>query len=414
VQHVWVGDQNPSFSSLFLTSLQRSLDSKGLIYKGSHKGWYSVSDECYYTDNQIERLKTPPGAPNGPNGEIFVSKETGSVVEWTEEENYKFRLSRFRDSLLARYQSDPQAIYPLQQHANILDALSVPLEDLSVSRPRDRLHWGISVPDDPTHTVYVWFDALINYLTGIGYPWDTDEQKIRSSWPPDLQVVGKDIIRWVMSCVMYLDPISNFNRFHAIYFPAMLQALDLPLPKRILAHSHWTVNRRKMSKSIGNVVDPFQAMEVLGTDLVRYYLARIGGRFKDDVGESKCGSVTTLPELIASPDWSSEQLEKNAAELQSLLGNFYLRITSAAIRRRLPEDFHSQLRKPLEQSLNTECLKEVANHLQHLAPIVDHHLKELRVAEALEAIIHQLKAVCPAFFFTIGRLLTIFPPRPTL
>ena len=200
-----------------------------------------------------------------------------------------------------------------------------------------------------------------------------------------------------MLCVIYLDQISNFNRFHAIYFPAMLQALDLPLPKRILAHSHWTVNRRKMSKSVGNVVDPFQAMEVLGTDLVRYYLARIGGRFKDDVGESKCGFVTTFPELIASPDWSSEQLEKNAAELQSLLGNFYLRITSAAIRRRLPEDFHSHLRESLEQSLNTECLKEVANRLQHLASVVDHHLKELRVAEALEAIIHQLKAVCPAF-----------------
>ena len=105
--------------------------------------------------------------------------------------------------------------------------------------------------------------------------------------------------------------------------------------------------------------------------------------------------VTTLPGLIASPDWSSEQLEKNAAEIQSLLGNFYLRITSAAIRRRLPEDFHSHLRESLEQSLNTEGLKEVTNHLQHLASVVDHHLKELRVAEALEAVTHQLKAVCP-------------------
>lgn len=192
---MWVGDQTHLVFYSFLTSLQRSLDSKGLIYKGSHNGWYSVSDECYYTDNQIEHLKNPPGAPNGPNGDIFVSKETGSVVEWTEEENYKFRLSRFRDSLLARYQSDPQAIYPPQQHGNILDVLSLPLEDLSVSRPRDRLHWGISVPNDPTHTIYVWFDALINYLTGIGYPWDTEGQRIRSSWPPDLQVVGKDIIR---------------------------------------------------------------------------------------------------------------------------------------------------------------------------------------------------------------------------
>jgi methionyl-tRNA synthetase len=281
----------------FLTSLQRLLDSKGFIYKGSHKGWYSVSDECYYTDNQIERIKSSPGA-NVPHGETFVSKETGSAVEWTEEENYKFRLSHFRDFLLARYKSEPQVIYPPQQHANILDMLSTPLEDLSVSRPRDRLHWGISVPNDPSHTVYVWFDALINYLTGVGYPWDTKEQKIRSCWPPDLQVVGKDIIRLVTFCTMCPDRISSFNNsFHAIYFPAMLKALDLPLPKRILAHSHWTVNRRKMSKSIGNVVDPFQAMEGLGTDPVRYYLARIGGRFKDDVGESKSACMTTCTRI---------------------------------------------------------------------------------------------------------------------
>ena len=171
------------------------MDSKGLIYKGSHKGWYSISDECFYTDNQIERLNSPGGALSGLNEEIVVSKETGSLVEWTEEENYKFRLSRFRDFLLARYRSDPHAIYPPQQHANVLDMLSLPLEDLSVSRPRNRLHWGIPVPNDSMHTVYVWFDALINYLTGVGYPWNTEEQRAQSCWPPDIQVVGKDIVR---------------------------------------------------------------------------------------------------------------------------------------------------------------------------------------------------------------------------
>jgi len=184
----------------FLTQLQRILDSQGLIYKGSHKGWYSIPDECFYTDNQIERRKSPGSTRNGSDREIIVSKETGSVVEWTEEENYKFRLSRFRDFLLERYQSDPQVIYPPQQHANVLDLLSAPLEDLSVSRPRNRLHWGISVPNDPAHTIYVWFDALINYLTGAGYPWDTEAQKSQSLWPPDLQVVGKDIIRWAIFC----------------------------------------------------------------------------------------------------------------------------------------------------------------------------------------------------------------------
>ena len=215
-----------------------------------------------------------------------MSKETGSVVEWTEEENYKFRLSHFRDFLLARYQSDPHVIRPPQQHANVLDMLSMPLEDLSVSRPRHRLHWGIAVPDDPAHTVYVWFDALINYLTGAGYPWNAEKERIESCWPPDLQVVGKDIVRWVsVLCRVSGSLTSIADSFHAIYFPAMLQALDLPLPKRLLAHSHWTVNRRKMSKSIGNVVDPFQAIDELGADPIRYYLARIGGRFKDDVGE---------------------------------------------------------------------------------------------------------------------------------
>jgi methionyl-tRNA synthetase len=194
VQYVWVGDKTTP-QLCFLTIPQRVLDSKGLIYKGSHQGWYSISDECFYTDNQVERLQSPGSPLGGSNEDIVVSKETGSLVEWTVEENYKFSLSRFHDFLLARYQSDPHAIYPLQQHANVLNMLSLPLEDLSISRPRNRLHWGIPVPNDPTHTIYVWFDALINYLTGVGYPWDTDEQRTQSCWPPDIQVIGKDIVR---------------------------------------------------------------------------------------------------------------------------------------------------------------------------------------------------------------------------
>jgi methionyl-tRNA synthetase len=173
-----------------------------LIYKGSHKGWYSISDECFYTDNQVEPLRRPGSSKSSSSEKIVVSKETGSVVEWTEEENYKFRLSNFRDFLLARYQSDPHTIHPPQQHANVLDILSMPLEDLSVSRPRHRLYWGISVPNDPAHTVYVWFDALINYLTGTGYPWNSEKEGIESCWPPDLQVVGKDIVRWVPFCAI--------------------------------------------------------------------------------------------------------------------------------------------------------------------------------------------------------------------
>lgn len=126
----------------------------------------------------------------------FVSIETGSAVEWMEEENYMFRLSAFQDSLLERYKSDPLSIYPPTQHADVIGMLSQPLEDLSISRPRARLHWGIPVPTDPTHTIYVWFDALTVYLTGAGFPGiKSQANPSQFGWPPDLQVIGKDILR---------------------------------------------------------------------------------------------------------------------------------------------------------------------------------------------------------------------------
>ncbi|KAI0321968.1 tRNA synthetases class I (M)-domain-containing protein [Amylostereum chailletii] len=289
--------------------LWRALSAKDLIYKGTHQGWYSIPDECFYTDAQVSRKQTP-------NGEQVVAIETGSSVEWMQEENYKFRLSLFRDSLLARYRSDSATIHPAHQHANVLDMLSLPLEDLSISRPRSRLYWGIPVPDDPEHTMYVWFDALTNYLTGAGYPWtkSTDAAEVQF-WPPDIQVVGKDIVR-----------------FHAIYFPAMLQALDLPLPRRLLAHSHWTVNKQKMSKSVGNVADPFQAMDEIGVDLV-----------------------------------------------------------SEPIRDRLKEDFTSHIPDILEDLAKSLALKETVASLKVLSTVVDHELENLRVASALEAVVDQLK-----------------------
>ncbi|KAA1466632.1 hypothetical protein DENSPDRAFT_831497 [Dentipellis sp. KUC8613] len=329
----------------------RKLDAKGLIYKGSHKGWYSISDECFYTDTQIKRIETPAGPS-------IVSIETGSAVEWMEEENYKFRLSAFRDTLLERYQTDTRAVYPPHQHSVVLDMLSSPLEDLSISRPRSRLYWGIPVPNDPDHTMYVWFDALTVYLTATGYPWGKNSVKdTMSAWPPNLQIIGKDIVR-----------------FHAIYFPAMLLALDLPLPERLLAHSHWTVNRLKMSKSIGNVADPIQAIDIYGVDLVRYYLARVGGHFKNDV------------------DWSTEQLDKFTFELQSLLGNFYLRINSAAIRKRLPEGAPASSCSILESCRDLPELRDIVADLVRLSLDVDAHLSELRVADALDEIIKQLQA----------------------
>ncbi|TFY75105.1 hypothetical protein EWM64_g8907 [Hericium alpestre] len=199
--------------------------------------------------------------------------------------------------------------------------------------------------------MYVWFDALTVYLTATGYPWTKPSgDSLKSAWPPNLQIIGKDIVR-----------------FHAIYFPAMLLALDLPLPMRLLAHGHWTVKKLKMSKSVGNVADPMQAMDDFGVDVVRYYMAR---------------SVA---------EWSLEQLEKYLSELQSTLGNVFLRINSPAIKKRLPENY--DYNGYLHASEDAPELRDLVANLKPLAKVVDDHLQQLQVADGLEAIVLQLQAV---------------------
>ncbi|KAJ1302733.1 hypothetical protein OPQ81_003046 [Rhizoctonia solani] len=286
----------------------KRLVERGHIYKGTHAGWYSVSDECFYPENQVENVKDPR------TGESYmVSKESGQRVEWSEEENYKFRLSNFRQPLIEWLQNNPQAIRPEPYYRAILDSLTNDenaTPDLSVSRPRSRLQWGIQVPGDQEHTIYVWLDALVNYLTVAGYPDNT------VAWPADISVIGKDIIR-----------------FHAIYWPAFLLALDLPPPKTLLTHGHWTKDRQKMSKSRGNVADPFLAMGYnqdgtskqrvvvdpeknrgeldIGVDGVRWYMLRAGGTFETD------------------SDWSHNQARKHyQRELSGSLGNLVSRITA--------------------------------------------------------------------------------------
>lgn len=168
------------------------LNEKGLIYKGKYSGWYSVTDECFYTDSQI--METSPAGK--VLGTRYVSAETGSPVEWTQEENYMFRLTSFRDQLFNHLKTNPNFIYPPSRYQEVLLFFdSYMQEDLSISRPKSRLSWGIPVPDDPDHTMYVWFEALINYLTAIGYPSPTTANGTTAAWPPDLQVMGKDIIR---------------------------------------------------------------------------------------------------------------------------------------------------------------------------------------------------------------------------
>lgn len=269
---VWLLRDRPS---------QKQLDAKGLIYKGKHEGWYSISDECFYTNGQITQVPSTSQSEEAH----YISTETRSRVEWTEEENYKFRLSAFRQGLAEHFGHHSDAIYPPQHHADILAILANPLDDLSVSRPSSRLSWGVPVPNDADHTIYVWIDALTVYLSAAGYPWPSMEAGRACGWPPNLQIIGKDILRYAL--LVFASDIRKLMEcsFHAIYFPAILQALGLPLTTQLLTHSHWTVDQRKMSKSVGNVADPVQAIDEFGIDVVRFYLARVGGRFKDDVGE---------------------------------------------------------------------------------------------------------------------------------
>ncbi|KAF1998095.1 methionyl-tRNA synthetase-like protein [Amniculicola lignicola CBS 123094] len=226
------------------------LQEKGLIYASKHEGWYSVTDEAFYPRSGVQLYLDPP-----TGRKMMTSIETGGEVEWSSELNYHFRLSAFREPLLQFYKDNPTWISPEHRMNDVVQAVKGGLEDLSVSRPTERLSWGIRVPGDETQTIYVWLDALLNYTTKVGYPWQPGDEHL-GGWPADCHVIGKDIVR-----------------FHCIYWPAFLMALGLPLPKKILSHGHWTLGGSKMSKSTGKVVDPFHAIDRFGPDVMRFFLA---------------------------------------------------------------------------------------------------------------------------------------------
>ncbi|KAJ5480828.1 methionine--tRNA ligase [Penicillium diatomitis] len=234
------------------------LNHRGYIYTSKHEGWYSVSDEAFYPQTQVQNSLDPT-----TGRKRMVSIETGKEVEWASEVNYHFRLSAFKDRLLELYNRPGSFITPSKYATAVIQSVSSGLQDLSISRPAERLSWGIPVPGDSTQTIYVWLDALVNYLTYAGYPFPPGSQN-SSIWPADVHVIGKDIVR-----------------FHCVYWPAFLMALDLPLPRNVLVHGHWTMNREKMSKSTGNVVNPFFAIDRFGVDGMRFFLAYQGGLSDD-------------------------------------------------------------------------------------------------------------------------------------
>ncbi|NXG43350.1 SYMM protein, partial [Psilopogon haemacephalus] len=236
----------------------------GALYRGSYQGWYCTPEECFLPESQLADGTDAQGRP------CKVSLESGHQVHWTTEDNYMFKLSAFREPLQRWLQDNPEAICPQPFHQRVLRWLEEELPDLSVSRERSRLPWGIPVPGDPTQTVYVWVDALVNYLSVLGYPEAHGEW-----WPAAHHVLGKDILK-----------------FHAVYWPALLLAAGLPPPEKILVHSHWTVHGQKMSKSLGNVLDPVACIRRFTPDGFRYFLLRQGVPERDcDYYEEKVVKV---------------------------------------------------------------------------------------------------------------------------
>lgn len=231
------------------------LKEKGLIYESKHEGWYCVSDETFYPESMLERKVDPM------TGEVSVASiETGNLVEWTEEKNYHFRMTALKDQLLDFYEKNPEWIVPKARMREVVEWVKNNLEDLSISRPSSRLTWGIRVPGDESQTIYVWVDALINYLTKAGFPSWIPGKEFEGGWPADVHVIGKDILR-----------------FHGVYWPALLLAVDIPPPKKLLSHAHWTMSGKKMSKSVGNVVNPYYAIERWGLDTMRFFMMHDGG-----------------------------------------------------------------------------------------------------------------------------------------
>jgi methionyl-tRNA synthetase len=220
------------------------MNASGDIYLGAYAGWYSVRDERFYTEDELEERADG----------IRYSIETGTPVTWTEEQTYFFKLSAYGDKLLAHYEAHPEFIGPDVRRNEVLSFVSGGLRDLSISRTT--FDWGVPVPDHPDHVMYVWVDALTNYLTGVGFP-DTESDAFRRYWPADMHVIGKDIIR-----------------FHSVYWPAFLMSAGIELPRRVFAHGFINVKGEKMSKSVGNVVDPIALVDAFGVDQVRYFLMR--------------------------------------------------------------------------------------------------------------------------------------------
>ena len=219
------------------------LVSKGYIYLSKYKGWYSVSDEAYYNEDEIVEKD---------GKKISIISKT--LVEWVEEESFFFKLSSFQEKLLEFYNKNPEFILPISRKNEVISFVKSGLKDLSVSRKS--FSWGIKVPNNKNHIIYVWLDALTNYLSALNYP-NIEDQLFKNFWPATLHIIGKDILR-----------------FHAVYWPAFLLAADIKPPNRVYGHGWILSDKEKMSKSKGNILDPLEMIKIYGLDQLRYYLIK--------------------------------------------------------------------------------------------------------------------------------------------
>ena len=226
-----------------VTAIWKKLFDSGDIYLSKYAGWYSISDEAYYTEDEIIS-----------EGEKKISKLSGSSVDWFEEESFFFKLSAWQDRLLEYYEKYPDFISPKSRNNEIVQFVKSGLKDLSVSRTSFK--WGIQVPNNENHIIYVWLDALTNYISALNYP-DTNDALYKKFWPASVHIIGKDILR-----------------FHAVYWPAFLMAAKIPLPQKVFGHGWILSDDKKMSKSLGNILDPLEIIEKYGIDQLRYYLIK--------------------------------------------------------------------------------------------------------------------------------------------
>lgn len=336
------------------------------IYKDKYTGWYDVRQEEFVPEGQVDPARTKPDHPQ--------------AYQKLEEENYFFKLSKYNDQIKKAIEDNAFQIVPSSKRNEILSLLNEGLEDISISRPKDKLDWGVPVPGDKSQVMYVWFEALMNYITVLGYPEHADFKKF---WPADVQVIGKDI-----------------SRFHAAIWPGMLLSLELPLPKKLFIHSFITVNGEKMSKSLGNVLAPADIVDKYGLDAFRYYFLRHIPSYEDG-------------------DFSWERFEEvYNSELANELGNLVSRTSAMILKYQngligdIPASEHdmAQYTEALQQCRFDRALEEVWQQVRGMNQYIEEEKPWVIAKDDDPAHLQEVLAYMTSSILQIAELLVPFIP----